>query len=124
VLSAHAEQSADRVWTASAASLLRALEQGRDLDEFAGFLGRRTAHELPGTLRTVIADVHRRGRRLTDLGMARVIECADTALATLIGKDPALRALCRRVGDRHLLVRPEQEIDFRKALRKLGYAVP
>ncbi|MGM1062755.1 helicase-associated domain-containing protein [Saccharothrix sp. Mg75] len=124
VLSAHAEQTADRVWAVSAAGLLRALDNGRDLGEFVDFLTARTGHDLPDAVRTLVADVERRGSRLTDLGHVRVIECADPALAALITRDRATRALCRPIGDRHLAVRPEQEPKFRKALLKLGYVVP
>ncbi|GAA3888736.1 hypothetical protein GCM10022243_62040 [Saccharothrix violaceirubra] len=124
VLSAYAEQTADRVWTVSAAGLLTALDNGRDLGEFVEFLVARTGHELPDAVRTLVADVERRGSRLTDFGHVRVIECLDPALATLITRDRALRGLCRPIGDRHLAVRPDQEPKFRKALLKLGYVLP
>ncbi|WP_229796388.1 helicase-associated domain-containing protein [Saccharothrix coeruleofusca] len=121
VLSAYAERTADRVWAVSAGSLLSALDSGRDLDEFVAFLGERTDHELPAALRTVAEDVRRRSGQLVDLGLVRVIECADAATAALLGRD---RAVCRVIGDRHIAVRPDQEPKFRKALLKLGYVMP
>jgi hypothetical protein len=124
ILSAHAEQTAERVWAVSAASLLVALDNGRDLGEFTGFLAERTEHDLPDALRTLVSDVERRCSQLNDLGHVRVIECADPALAALITRDRAIRALCRPIGDRHLAVRPDQELKFRKALLKLGYVIP
>ncbi|MEV0677840.1 helicase-associated domain-containing protein [Actinosynnema sp. NPDC050436] len=124
VLSAHAEQTADRVWTVSAASLLVALDNGRDLGEFADFLAERTEHDLPDVVRTLVADVERRTSQLTDLGRVRVIECADPALAALITRDRATRALCCPIGDRHVAVRPDHELRFRKALLKLGHVMP
>jgi hypothetical protein len=123
-LTAYAEQTADRVWTISAASLLGALDTGRDLSEFTDFLTQRTDHELPGALSTLLNDVTRRTSALTDLGHARVIECADPALAALITHDRTLRGLCRPLGDCHLAVTPEHERKFRTALRKLGYVLP
>jgi hypothetical protein len=48
LLSTYAEQTADRVWTISAASLLVAINTGRDPKEFAAFLVQRAGHE-PGT---------------------------------------------------------------------------
>jgi hypothetical protein len=42
------KQTSDRVWTISAASLLAAMDSGRDLTEFTAFLGRRAESELPG----------------------------------------------------------------------------
>lgn len=124
LLSAYAEQSADRVWTISAASLLAAVDTGRDLTEFTAFLGRCAENELPGALDVLLDDVTRRAGQLIDLGHARVIECADAALATLIARDRATRALCRLVGERHLAVPFDAELKFRVAVRKLGYVMP
>jgi hypothetical protein len=122
-LSAWARHTADHVWTVSAVSLLTGLDTGRDLTEFVTFLTERSTHELPGTLTTLIDDVTRRAGQLSDLGHARVIECADAAVAALIARDRGLRALCRLIGDRHLAVRQEHEQKFRKALVKLGYVL-
>jgi Helicase conserved C-terminal domain len=124
LLSAYAAHTADRVWTISAASLLSAIDTGRHLDDLTTFLAQRTEHELPSSLTAVINDVTRRATQLTDLGHARVIECTDDALAALITRDRALRSLCRPIGDRHLAVPLGQELKFRKALLKLGYALP
>ena len=124
LLSAYAEQTADRVWTISAASLLAAIDTGRHLKDFAAFLTQHTEHDLPGALEILISDVTRRAGQLTDLGHARVIECADPALAALITHDRALRALCHPIGNRHLAVPLDQELKFRKALLKLGYPLP
>jgi hypothetical protein len=112
------------VWTVSASSLLTAIDAGRDLAEFAAFLDHRVGHELPDTLKTLVADVERRAGQLTDLGHVRVIECADAATAALIAGDRTLRSLCRPIGDRHLAVSPDQKLRFRKALIASGYVVP
>lgn len=121
---AYTKQINDRVWTVSATSLLSALDSGRDLTEFTTFLTQHTKHDLPSTLSTLIADVQRRAGQLTDLGHARVIECADPATAALIANDPNLRALCHPISNKHLAVPLDQELKFRKALLKLGYVVP
>lgn len=123
-LSTFAHQTNDHVWTVSADSLLAALDSGRAIADFTGFLGRHSARELPNTLATLIGDVERRAAKLTDLGHARVIECADPATAALIAHDRRLRSLCQLIGDRHLVVPLDQELKFRKALRTLGYVVP
>lgn len=75
MLSGYAEHTTDRVWTVSAASLLRAINAGRDPSDFASFLAQHTDHELPDALGTLISDVTRRSALLTDLGHAQVIEC-------------------------------------------------
>lgn len=124
LLSAFAKQTSDRVWTVSAASLLAAVDAGRQLAEFTDFLANRAENELPGTLNTLVEDITRRARQLTDLGHVRVIECADAALATLVARDRATRSLCRLIGERHLAVPLDAELKFRTALRKLGYVMP
>ena len=67
VLSGYAEHTADRVWTISAASLLAAINTGRDLTDFVTFLAEHTDHGLPDALGTLISDVTRRCAQLTDL---------------------------------------------------------
>ncbi|HEY5879508.1 MAG TPA: helicase-associated domain-containing protein [Nakamurella sp.] len=124
LLSAFAERTADRVWAVSAKSLLGALDAGRDPAEFATFLTGRADTGLPGTLQTLLDDVVHRAGRLTDLGHARVIECADPAVAALIANDRTLRGLCRPLGERHLAVPLEAELKFRTGLRRLGYVMP
>ncbi|HUM89999.1 MAG TPA: hypothetical protein PLM32_01285, partial [Candidatus Competibacter sp.] len=58
------------------------------------------------------------------VGTARLIECADTVLATLIANDSRTKPYCLLAGDRYLAVPAESEARFRGALRKLGYGLP
>lgn len=124
LLSAYAEQTADRVWAVSAATLLAAVDAGRELAEFTAFLIPRIEQELPNTFTTLIGDVTRRITQLTDLGHVRLIECVDPAVAALITRDRGLRGLCRPIGDRHIAVPIDQEFKFRKALLKVGHVLP
>lgn len=124
LLSSYAEQTNERVWSVSTASLLTAIDAGRDLDELAAFLKQRADHELPGALETLISDITARAGQLSDFGHARVIECRDPAVAALIAHDKTLRRLCRPIGDRHLAIPLNSELSFRKALRKVGYVLP
>ncbi len=123
-LSAYAKQTADHVWTVSATSLLSAIDTGRDLAEFSGFLDHRADHAPPDALTALVVDINRRAGQLTDLGHLRVIECADAATAALIAGDRTLRSLCRPIGDRHLAVPPDHERRFRRALIACGYVIP
>jgi hypothetical protein len=124
MLDTYAPRTADRVWTLREASLLAALDAGRGLGQLRQFLAARATHELPNPVTTLFADVEARAGRLRDLGMVRLIECADPALATLIAGDRRLRGRCHPVGDRHLAVTVDREPEFRKALRALGYVFP
>jgi hypothetical protein len=69
-------------------------------------------------------DVANRGARLQDRGLARLVECADPALAALIANDSRTRKLCLPAGDRHLVVPAASETAFRRALREVGYLLP
>jgi hypothetical protein len=124
LLDAFSRHTSDRVWTMSAASLLTAIESGRDLKEFKEFLDGHADHELPGTVVTLLADADFRAGQLRNRGLARLIECADAATAVLIAGDRKAGRFCQRVGERHLAVPPDNEDGFRKALRTLGYVLP
>ncbi|HEY3261031.1 MAG TPA: helicase-associated domain-containing protein [Pseudonocardiaceae bacterium] len=122
-LDAYADHTADRVWTLREATLLTALDAGRSLDQLRQFLAARATHELPNPVTTLLEDTATRATRLRNLGMIRLVECTDPALAALITNDRRLRTLCRPVGDRHLAVTIEHEPEFRKALRTLGHVL-
>ncbi len=123
VLDAYAGRTSDRVWALSAVSLLAAADTGRSIEDLRSFLTERAVHDVPATVRTLLDDVAARTRQVRDLGMRRIIECADVAVATLLAQDRALRAHCTRIGDRHLLLAPGGEDKVRTAMRKLGYAL-
>ncbi|WP_326549745.1 helicase-associated domain-containing protein [Micromonospora sp. NBC_01813] len=125
VLDAYAKQTSDRVWALTSETVLAAVAAGRGVAELRDFLtGRMAQPELPGTLLVLLDDATARVGQLRDLGQVRLIECADPAVAALIRNDRRLQPLCTAVGDRHLAVTPDQEPGFRRALQKLGYALP
>jgi hypothetical protein len=122
-LDTYAARTSDRVWTLSAASLLAAEDAGRAIDDLGTFLAERAVHDVPAPVTTLLADVSARARQVRDLGMHRVVECADATVATLLSRDRTVRSHCTRIGDRHLLLAPGAEAKMRTALRKLGYAL-
>jgi hypothetical protein len=121
ILGAFAVRSSERVWTFSAASLLAAVDAGRSPREFAAFLAARSVHPLPAAAHTLFDDVEARAGQVRDLGLRRVLECADASVATLLERDPSLRRLVTRIGERHLLLDPAAEPKARAALRALGH---
>jgi hypothetical protein len=112
VLDTFAVRSSERVWTFSAASLLAAVD---------AFLAARSMHPLPAAAHTLFDDVEARAGQVRDLGVRRVLECADANVATLLERDRSLRRLVTRIGERHLLLDPAGEPKARAALRALGY---
>jgi Helicase conserved C-terminal domain len=123
-LDTFAAPAGDRVWTVRADTLLAAVGSGRTGAELLGFLAERTTHELPAAVTTLVADVTARAGRLRDLGVVRLVHCAEPALAALIARDRQLRTLCQPVGEHHLAVPLDREDAFRGALHTLGYALP
>jgi Helicase conserved C-terminal domain len=121
VLDAFAARTSDRVWTLSRGSLLAAVDNGRRPGELGAFLDERAVHAVPLTVRTLLADVEARAGQVRDLGVRRVVECADAGVATLLAQDRSMRSLCSRVGERHLVIDPAGEPKARAALLKLGY---
>jgi hypothetical protein len=121
VLGAFATRTSDRVWTISTTSLLAAVDSGRAPGELRGFLDERAVHAVPATVHRLLADVEDRTGQVRDLGVRRVLECADASVATLLAQDRSMRGLCTRLGERHLILDPAGEPKARAALRKLGY---
>lgn len=120
-LDAYAIRVSDLVWRIEAGKLLSATEEGRSVEEIREFLSVRSASPLPDTVSVLLADVADRGARVQDCGLARLIECAEPALAALIANDTRTRKHCMRAGERHLVVPASSEAAFRRTLRDVGY---
>ena len=122
-LERYAEQTADRVWRLGRDKLLAAVEHGESVAEVREFLAARTAAPIPASVVSLLEEVAERAERLVDRGPMRVIDCADPALVALLANDTKTRALCIAAGEDRLLVPTDCEPAFRRAVRKLGYAV-
>ncbi len=109
------------MWRLEAGKLLAATEEGRSVDEIREFLSARGGAPLPDTVARLLEDVAERCSRLQDRGLARLIECEEAALATLVASDTRTRKHCMRAGERHLVVPASSEAAFRRALREVGY---
>jgi hypothetical protein len=124
VLDRFAEPQSEGVWKLTAAKLLAVLEEGGTLDELEEFLKTHSKAALPHTVEVFLQDQRECAGRLRDLGMARLIECADAALAQMLACDPQLRGKCHIAGERWLLFRTEDEAAVRRGLRRLGHVLP
>jgi hypothetical protein len=124
VLDRFAEPQSDYAWRLTPARLLAVLEAGGTLDELEEFLKSRSPAALPHTVEVFLNDQRERAGRLRDLGMARLIECADAAQAELLARDSQLRGKCHLAGERWLVFRSEDETAVRRGLRRLGYILP
>src|ERR1017187_2141647 len=120
-LDAYATPVSDFVWRLEAGKLLTAIEAGRKLEEIREFLAARSGAALPDTATRLLDDIAERTAQVHDRGLARLVECADPALAALIANDTRTRKHCMRAGEKHLVVAASSEAAFRRALRDAGY---
>ena len=124
LLDRFAEKQADAVWHLEAAKILAAVEEGLAVKELTDFLSAKSAEPLPQTVRVFLEDLQQRAGQLRDLGTARLVECADAAVAQLLVRDRRLRDLCQLAGERCLVFRSSDEAGVRRGLRELGYVLP
>jgi hypothetical protein len=122
-LDTYAIQVSDLVWRLDQVKLLAAVEEGRPIDEVREFLTARSSVAIPDTVAGLLDDVAARSTKIQDLGLARLVECADPALAALIANDLRTRKHCMLAGERHLVVPASSEASFKRALRDVGYLV-
>jgi len=122
-LDSYATQVSDLVWRLDQSKLLGAVEEGRPIDEIRKFLTTRSSVAIPDTVTRLLDDVAERSTKLQDQGLARLVECADPALAALIANDSRTRRHCMLAGDRHLVVAASSDAAFKRGLRKVGYLV-
>jgi hypothetical protein len=122
-LDACAVRTSDLIWRLEARKLLEATEGGSSVEEVREFLAARNGAPLPDTVTRLLEDVGDRSAQVQDRGFARLIECADAALAVLIANDTRTRKHCLRAGECHLVVPAGSETAFRRGLREVGYLV-
>lgn len=121
MLDRYAESSSDYVWQLSRTRLVAELEASGSLGDVSEFLAARSITPIPASVLELFADLQARAGRVRDGGEARLIECADAALATLVANDARTRRLCLLAGERHLVVPARSERAFRRAVREIGY---
>ena len=122
-LNTYATQVSDLVWRLNQPKLLAAAEEGRPIDEVREFLSARSSVAIPETVTRLLDDVTERSSKVRDQGLARLVECADPALAALIANDSRTRRHCMLAGERHLAVPASSEAAFKRRLREVGYMV-
>ncbi|MFQ3615452.1 MAG: hypothetical protein SNJ57_12170 [Cyanobacteriota bacterium] len=123
----------DSVWQLDQAKLLDAIAQGRTVEELQAFLEANSVEALPQPVQQFLSDLQGRATCLQPLSTARVIRCADAALAMQIANDSRTKAYCFladqpqaiAAGQAAYLVVPlDSETKFSNALKKLGYSLP
>jgi len=121
MLESFAERTAETEWQFSIIRTLKTIEAGHDVRALSVFLQERDEQLLPDPIAGFFRDAVERARAIRDRGEAKLIECADAALAERIANAEAVRNYCLRAGDRHLVVPANREQHFRRELERLDY---
>ena len=117
------EPEADLVWRIESEKLLSVVENNGTIEQVREYLLAHSETSVPQTVTQLLDDVAERSRGLNAVGTARLIECADETLASLIAHDSLTRRHCMLAGSRHLVVPQRSESAFKRGLKKLGYVV-
>jgi hypothetical protein len=131
-LDSYLQTVSDSVWKLDSAKLLNAISQGRNVNDLKAFLVANSGAALPQTVTQFLADLQTRTTSLQDMGTARLIRCADAALAILIANDSRTKAFCFLADQPtamiaktpcYLVVPIATETKFHNALKKVGYSL-
>ena len=123
LLEAYAEPRTSGTWTLRRDGLLRAAAEGHPVADLRDHLAARAEGGIPGPVAALLDEAEQRSAALRNTGVWRVLEVSDPNLALLVTHDRRLRSLCAAAGEHHVLVRPDKEAAFMRALHQLGYGV-
>jgi hypothetical protein len=117
-------QQGEQDWRLDREKAIAAIERGHDSAQLAAFLQARDSQPLPVQVEGFLRTCSKHGKAMKVLAASLLIECVDPETADLIAAYKDTARLCMRAGERHLVVRLDQEAKFRKAARLLGYGIP
>jgi hypothetical protein len=117
-------QETDLGWRLDREKAIAAIERGHDAAQLAAFLQARDSQPLPVQVDSFLRACNKQGKAMKVLATSLLIECVDPNTADLIAAHKDTARLCMRAGERHLVVRLDQEGKFRKSVRLLGYGIP
>ena len=124
ILDQYLKPDTDKTFRFDLDYLMQATEQGGDLKIFAKFLDDAAEQPLSNSIQEQIAILEERCNAFADLGNARLLNCASTALAKMLATDPSTTKHCFHVHDKLLVIPDKSGNAFHKAAKKLGYIVP
>ncbi len=124
LLENYAELLSETQWRLNRSKALLAVENGHQIEELREFLQTRDDQPLPETVESFITTTHRQGQALRYQGTVLLIECTDAQLADLLATGEHTKHLCQRSGKCHVVISPESEKAFRKAIHQMSYGMP
>jgi hypothetical protein len=105
-------------------SLLTAIENKQDLQAALEYLARWHAGPLPPEIHGLFEEAAARREAFAAPQHALTIRTRSRDLVKLVTTDEKLKAFCRQVDERTILLPESRLTAFRKRLRELGYVLP
>lgn len=123
LLNMFCDQETETTWRLSKVKSIEASQQGFQLNLLRDFIEKHDDQPLPETLEAFILSVEKNSTALRTEGSAVLIECTSEDIARIISEHDSTRHLCRRAGEKHLVVLNVHEQAFRKCANTLGYGL-
>lgn len=118
-----AEKESESVWLLSRELLIKALENGQNIEALREFLQAREEQPLPETVEGFLRDAKNRAAALREKGLMRLFECRTAEIAAQIAENPQTKKFCLRVGEKSIAVSADSEAKFREIIRQIGYGI-
>lgn len=123
MLDTYANDTGENTWNLHTTSILAAINAGEPLQTLLDFLD-HLPEDIPATVQVMLNDIVRKQEAFDNLGHHVVLHFKDPILVKEIAHHQGTKKYCTAAGPNHLLVQTAQLDKFRKAIQKLGYALP
>lgn len=117
-----AEQKEAGKWHISLTSLLNAVKAGETLKEIKRYINQITSEKPGQPLETLFKTVENRSTAVVEKGKVTLLEC-HAEIRKQILTDKKMKSLCLPAGKHHLVILPEKEDPFARALEALGVII-
>ncbi len=123
LLDTYAERETQSSWRLEQCKAVAAVERGHQISDLADYLRLNDDQPLPETVEAFLTRVKDNAAALEIKGNAVLIECKNSEVADTIATSACTKHLCQKLDKRTLVVRANDQEQFRKAVHQLGYGV-
>lgn len=118
-----AEKISEDTWQLDNNKMISAVELGHSIDTLREFLKNRDNQPLPEAIEGLLQKCEKNAGALKLQGSGIIIQCASKSIAKAIGEHKETNPLCLRAGDKHLVVKSQDEKRFRDKVHILGFGI-
>lgn len=123
LLETWAQPLKDQTWSLDSERAIKAVERGRNIQDFANFLQEHEEQPLPESVEGFLRSCKSDGKALKRQGAGIFFECRDSHTAELICAQKQLHDKCFQVGSTGIVVLEKEEKTLRKIVRELGLGI-